>query len=978
MGSTPTDGGETSASDNSELGHDKQPDKSSHSKDKISKKYFQNLKIWYTNSDTLTTAKINELSSRIQHEHPDIICITEAYPKFSHYLCNDESLQITGYDMLRTEGGRGIIIYTAHHLIVSELKTSTPFHESLWCNIKITKENNIIFGGVYRSPSSNEINNVHLSDLLKEIQQIKHDHIIIAGDFNTKQIDWDKMTVNGSTSSYQYKLYDTINDLFLTEIIKEPTRYRGTSIPSKLDWVLTENPECVTSKSVEEPLGPSDHSVITVNYNCIIGKNEEDASNSYSFYNGDYEAMRAELENPEWNDHLNELSAQGVWDKIQGKINGLIERHVPKKRYTNTKHPPWYGREIGTLSKNKKKAWNKYRKQSTPENWLNFTKHRNTLAHTIEQLKENYENKIALEVKTNPKQFWKYVRSKTKSKGKINDLEDVDGNIVTDDLQKAEILNNHFASVFTQEDTSYFPEINHSVDNLIILENINISLNVITKNLKSLNISKAPGPDGINSRILRETAVQIAPALKILFDKSMFEGKLPYQWKEAHVIALFKKGSRRSPNNYRPVSLTAICCKLLEKLIRNNVVDNLEKQGLIHLDQHGFRQGRSCCTQLLEVMEIWTRWFDLGLPWDTIYTDFSKAFDSVPHKRLLLKVKSYGIRGNLLNWIEDFLSDRKQRVVLGSQKSSWKPVTSGIPQGSVLGPILFIIFINDMPKMVESLMKLFADDSKIFKAIESFHDISVIQDDINKLIHWSIIWQLPINIGKCKCLHYGKNNPHHTYSIGNTDLINDETEKDVGVTFDSSLEFRIHIKSMISKANSRVGLIKRSFSKLSIQSFKLLYKSLVRPILEYCSSIWFPLFKTDSIEIEKVQRRATKLVPFLKNKSYTERLRVLNLTTLAYRRNRTDVLQVFRIIHQIDKIPFDNFFKLNQNNTRGHPWKLEKPRAKTKIRQNTFSNRVINDWNNLPAEVVCSETINSFKNGLEKAWRENPIKYSFE
>ena len=576
------------------------------------------------------------------------------------------------------------------------------------------------------------------------------------------------------------------------------------------------------------------------------------------------------------------------------------------------------------------------------------------------------KNKIASEIKHNPKQFWKYVSSKTKSKGKIVDLHNPDGNLVTDDRGKAEILNNHFASVFTKEDKSYMPTLDIKTKHLKILETIDISLETLTKNLKSLNISKASGPDGINARILRETADQLAPALKIIFEKSLDEGVLPHQWKEAHVVALFKKGAKRDANNYRPVSLTAICGKLLEKIVRDNIVKSLESQGLIHKDQHGFRGGCSCCTQLLEVMEVWTRWFDLGLPWDTIYTDFSKAFDSVPHQRLLNKIHAYGIRGKLLKWIESFLSDRKQRVVLGNQKSNWQPVTSGIPQGSVLGPILFIIFINDMPEVVESLMKLFADDAKIFKAIESFKDISVIQEDINKLLKWSTEWQLPLNINKCRCIHYGKNNPKHTYTIGNIERANDDLEKDVGVHFDPSLEFRIHINKMISKSNSRVDLIKKSFSKLSITNFKLLYKSLIRPILEYCTVIWFPLYKTDSQEIEKVQRRASKLVPTLKDLPYPERLKTRNLTTLAYRRNRTDMLQVYRIINKIDNIDFDSFFTYNDNNTRGHSKKIDKPRANTRLRLNSFSHRVINMWNSLPEETVTSPSLNSFKNALEK------------
>ena len=214
--------------------------------------------------------------------------------------------------------------------------------------------------------------------------------------------------------------------------------------------------------------------------------------------------------------------------------------------------------------------------------------------------------------------------------------------------------------------------------------------------------------------------------------------------------------------------------------------------------------------------------------------------------------------------------------------------------------------------------------------------------------------------------------------MGDATLSEDTTEKDVGVTFDCSLHFRNHIKQMISKANSRVGLIKRSFSRLNQQSFKMLYKSLVRPILENCSSIWYPIYVTDAKEIEKVQRRATTIIPGFQNLTYEERLRKLNITTLAYRRKRTDIIQVFRIIRQYDKIPLDQFFNFCENDTRGHRFKMEKPFAKSSLRCNSFSVRVINDWNKLPSDVVDCLEINDFKSALETEWKDDPIKYFYE
>ena len=243
-------------------------------------------------------------------------------------------------------------------------------------------------------------------------------------------------------------------------------------------------------------------------------------------------------------------------------------------------------------------------------------------------------------------------------------------------------------------------------------------------------------------------------------------------------------------------------------------------------------------------------------------------------------------------------------------------------------------------------------------------------------MNWSLEWQLPLNVQKCKVIHYGKKNPSHDYQMGNEPLHTDFSEKDVGVTFDPTLNFRLHIRTMIAKANSRVGIIKRSFSRLNKKSFKILYKSLVRPILEYCSVIWNPLFKGDSDEIEKVQRRATKVVPELRNLPYEERLRELNLTTLIYRRKRTDILQVFRIKNGIDKLDFKDFFSRNTNPTRGHKWKINKPGPDTNIRQHFFSVRVIDDWNALPEYAVCMTDINHFKSAIEKLWRNDPCKYN--
>ena len=230
---------------------------------------------------------------------------------------------------------------------------------------------------------------------------------------------------------------------------------------------------------------------------------------------------------------------------------------------------------------------------------------------------------------------------------------------------------------------------------------------------------------------------------------------------------------------------------------------------------------------------------------------------------------------------------------------------------------------GDLPDQIASYTKLFADDTKIFRAIQSVHDQKVLQEDINKLEEWAQKWKLPFNIEKCKVVHYGKYNPHLNYTMENKEIVTSYDEKDLGVTFDPSLVFSKHIRNIVAKANSRIGIIYHSFDCLDKENLLPLYKSQVRPIVEYCSSVWDPLLKGDMVEIERVQHRATKLVPNLKDKTYPERLRALGLQTLAFRRKRNDILQVFKILKGFDKIGAQKLFNMSDVRvTRGHDMKL--------------------------------------------------------
>ena len=356
----------------------------------------------------------------------------------------------------------------------------------------------------------------------------------------------------------------------------------------------------------------------------------------------------------------------------------------------------------------------------------------------------------------------------------------------------------------------------------------------------------------------------------------------------------------------------------------------MNANGLINKRQFGFLSGRSTILQLLHVMDEWTDILDAGGTIDVCYMDFMKAFDKVPHRRLIAKFHSHGVQGKLLDWIPSFLEHRQQRVVINGQYSTWRNATSVIPQGSVLGLLPFVIYINDLPDTVLSQVFLFGDDTKMYRQIQVASDRHTFQEDISKLQEWADKWLLRFHPDKYKLMTIGRNTPTDHYTMYSEDkgliqMSNVQSEKDVGVIFDLNMLFREDINSRATKANNIMGT-RRTYTLLDIELFKLLFKSLVRPHLEYGASIWNPQLKRDITDIENVQRCATRQIPALKGMSYQERLRRIHLPTLRYRRLRGDIVEAYKLLHNVYDPTLPSLLSpVKDSTTRGHKLKLPKP-----------------------------------------------------
>ena len=388
---------------------------------------------------------------------------------------------------------------------------------------------------------------------------------------------------------------------------------------------------------------------------------------------------------------------------------------------------------------------------------------------------------------------------------------------------------------------------------------------------------------------------------------------------------------------------------------------------LISRHQHGFLSMHSTSSQLLEAVNNWTIAIRNSHVADAIYFDYAKAFDSVSHVKLVHKLKGYGIDGQLLNIIVNFLENRTQRVVLPNGASSFVSVTSGVPQGNVLGPLLFLLYINDVCDVFSNTatkIKLYADDIKIYLEVSNDLDTVELQRCINSLSDWSKLWQLSLSVGKCFHIRYGLkiNNSSSLYSVDSVAL-NTVTElRDLGVIMDSRLHFTTRIKSVISRCHLRANQILHCFLSNDRTLLTKAFVTYVRPILEYCSSVWNPHQITLIDKLESVQRWFTKRLVGMAKLSYDERCTQLGLERLELRRLRADLIYCFNIIHGFSCLTFNDFFNYTDVSfTRGHSLKLNVPVSRIDCRKYFFCVRVINAWNSLPNEIVVLNKVLMFK-----------------
>ena len=436
--------------------------------------------------------------------------------------------------------------------------------------------------------------------------------------------------------------------------------------------------------------------------------------------------------------------------------------------------------------------------------------------------------------------------------------------------------------------------------------------------------------------------------------------------KKAQVCPLFKKGDKTDPANYRPISLTCILCKTMEHIIASNLYKHLNLNNILYDLQHGFREKRSCETQLIQLVEDLARNLISGKQSDLILLDFSKAFDKVNHLKLLYKLQVHGVQGKTLGWIESFLIGRTQCVVLDGDTSTELPVSSGVPQGSVLGPILFLLYINDLPDNIQSNVRLFADDTAVHLAVQGQEDTDIIQNDLNILQEWEKAWDMEFNPSKCQVVHISRSRKpiKNKYTMHGQVLDSIDHALYLGVDISSDLNFSHHVNRITANASKSLGFLKRNIKTKHPGIREAAYKATVRPQVEYASSVWSPYTKKDIYKVEMVQRRATRwiLSSYSPYQSVTELQQQLNLRSLEQRRVDAKVIMLYKIIHGLVAIPIPSYFEQPMRSTRHtrHPLALRQIHTTANYYKFSFFPSTVVYWNQLPAQIVLLPTLDQF------------------
>ena len=774
--------------------------------------------------------------------------------------------------------------------------------------------------------------------------------------------------------------------------------YTPTREDNILDLFLTNNPSLVSN--VQSIPGISDHSAVLADLE-IKGSSNNQKPTKIPLWNKTecYLEKFSNYITSQWNIIKPEIKAdpESLWNWFRKTMDHGIKEFVPHRNAGKKDRHPWMSRELKTMMNREKRMYAKKKKRRTAKDISKLKDLQSRIQRQSRQEYYRYVSSImrpstpsdpgtqdtpeaaashAAEDRKDPpdrKKLYQYIKHCKQDSIGVAPIRDTkSGNLETDPKKKAQLLNNQFFSAFSRiiplSLSNLCSKALGVVSRTPSLPEFEIDENGVLKLLGTLKPKKAAGPDQLRPQLLRDLRQAIAPILTQVFKTSLETGQVPEDWKTANVCPIFKKGSKNKAENYRPVSLTCICSKMMEHIIVSQINTHLKKNNILVPYQHGFREGLSCDTQLIKFIEELHKGATNCKSVDVIVMDFAKAFDKVSHLRLMEKLSGYGIQGKTHRWISSWLTGRSQRVVLEGEMSESCPVSSGVPQGSVLGPTLFLLYINDIGQEISSSIRLFADDTILYRPITSDADARQLQADLDKLVKWSNVWLMEFHPSKCKLLRVTRSRtpPTYDYLINNTPLEKVSSAKYLGVTVSSDLKFNKHISQVRGSAESSLNMLKRNLRIRDSDIKTAAYTTYVRPRAEYAVCAWDPHTKGNIERIEMIQRKAARWVlnkdgSKYKKASVSNMLDQLKWRSLEQRRVDTRLTMLFKIRNDLVLISSSSLVPNTGILHSAYPHRYV-PISKDNADQfNSFFPRTIRQWNRLDSDVALGKCLDTFK-----------------
>ena len=880
----------------------------------------------------------------------------------------------------RMDGYGGVCIYVKNTLAYKRMEElEFTGIESIWIEVTM-KQLRILVGVFYRPPNSNYEYWSKIDDSIHLAMDSRANDIIVLGDFNFNML-------NHQSSS---KISSLCQQLGLFQLIKEPTHFTENT-SSLIDIMLVNNTNSLIQSGVSDPFLNQQ-----VRYHCpIYGifKYTKPKITSYkriiwNYDKGDYDLLRHNASLIHWstleNDDLDTYTKQ-----ITDKILELTKQAIPNKHVTiKPSEPNWITSFIKRKIRSRKRAYRKARRSNRPNLWEKFKKLRNEVVSLIRSAKQEQQKKIANKLvleNLSPRDMWKTLKSIITDSNKQTIPTLVHQDIIaSSDIDKANTLNNFFAmQSLLLEDNAIVPHILPSQSTLSVLV---FTVDEVRSVLQSLPLGKASGPDQINNRILREMSKELSNTLCDLFNKSLSTASLPSSWKEAHVCAVFKKGDPAIVSNYRPISLLSNIDKVLERLVFKHVYNFLLDNNFLTSFQSGFIPGDSTVNQLTFIYNTFCKALDDGKEVRAVFFDISKAFDRVWHRGLLAKLQGAGIGGRLLEWFSNYLADRKQRVIIPGVKSNWAVVKAGVPQGSILGPLLFLVYINDIVSDIQSNIRLFADDTSLYLIVEHANvSAATLNSDIKTITEWAKTWLVSFNPTKTESLLISRkmNRDHHpSLSMMNQDILEVQSHRHLGVTLSNDGGWHSHIEYIKSKAWPRINIMKKLKFVLDRKSLERIYFCFIRPILEYADVTWDNCTQHQKDELDKIQNEAARIVTgTTKLVSIRELNNETKWETLESRRQKHKLILFYKMVNQLTPAYLSTLVpplvsEVSSYNLRNSQ-NLSVPSSRTKLYAESFLPSVVHLWNSLPQAVRDSESVNSFKNSLDQHSVSKPPSYYY-